>query len=95
MGLITVFFKWLVLCLGIYLASSALLRKDEINNQVDTATDDSSSTTCYGEPNSYIHCSGVYEPVCGCDGKLYSNKCTALAMGILITETAPDDLQCS
>ena len=47
--------------------------------------DDSSDTEepCLGEKNILISCILVYEPVCGCDGKTYSNACIAEAEGVL------------
>lgn len=47
--------------------------------------DDESDTNepCIGEKNILISCITVYDPVCGCDGKEYSNACIAQAEGIL------------
>lgn len=37
------------------------------------------SGTCQSRPNN---CTGISDPVCGCDGKTHSNACAAYAAGI-------------
>ena len=46
--------------------------------------DDASDTEepCVGEKNILISCITIYDPVCGCDGNVYSNDCIAEAEGI-------------
>ncbi len=39
------------------------------------------SGTCMERPSV---CGGIYSPVCGCDGRTYSNACFAQAVGVRV-----------
>ena len=48
-------------------------------NKTISDTEDS----CLGEKKIDVVCIEIYQPVCGCDGKTYSNFCIAGAEGVL------------
>ncbi|MGB1171338.1 MAG: hypothetical protein ACPHL7_06145 [Flavobacteriaceae bacterium] len=39
--------------------------------------------SCLGEKKFEIACIEIFQPVCGCDGKTYSNSCVAGVEGVL------------
>jgi hypothetical protein len=64
-------------------------RSKEASQVCDEATPDPYANSvallpCRGPKQPDLVCTAQYDPVCGCDGKTYSNSCVATREGILI-----------
>lgn len=77
-----------LLCLTFVLMSVSCQRKGTPNNSVGTennnqVSDNDSPCIDVSKIDPSVACLMVYEPVCGCDGKNYSNACVAESNGVL------------